>query len=277
MKYHYLMLLIADSGSTKTDWRLIDGLKISQFQTEGLNPHFLHANKLAEVLQGLPIDNHLEVKKVCFYGSGCNSIKSDWMKGEISLIFSNANVFVYSDLLAVAHATLGSKKGLVGILGTGSNIAYYNGSSLVQKTPSLGFLLGDEGGGSYLGKKFISHFLKDEVPIGLLKKFKYSKDEVLQKVYQSETPNRYLASFVPFLFRNRMDPFISSLIQHCFHDWMKQYVSKYNKCDTLNLVGSIAFYFHNEIREVAKSYGYKVEQILETPIAALTHYYLPSE
>ena len=277
MKYHYLMLLIADSGSTKTDWRLIDGLNISQFQTEGLNPHFLNANKLLGVLHGLPIDNNLDVKKVCFYGSGCNSIKSDWMKREISLFFSYANVFVYSDLLAVAHATLGSKKGLVGILGTGSNIAYYNGSSLVQKTPSLGFLLGDEGGGSYLGKKFISLFLKDELPIEILKKFKHSKDEILRNVYQSKTPNRYLASFVPFLFRNRMDPFTSSLIQHCFHDWMKQYVRKYNECDTLNLVGSIAFYFHHEIREVAKSYGYKVEQILETPIAALTHYYLPSE
>lgn len=269
------MQLIADSGSTKTSWRLLDNGQITAFETQGLNPFFIDERALVETLQSLPLEPS-SIKQLHFYGAGCLA-KEEWMLEQLQKYFKVASVKVSSDLLAAAHATLGLKAGLIGILGTGSNLAYYDGVNLIQKIPSLGYILGDEGSGNHLGRLLLGASFRGELEEGLVRKIKVSREEVLKQLKESKTPNRYLASFAPFLFRNRTHPQVSKLIQKSFDEWIKAYVLPYTESKELHLVGSIAYYFHAELRAVAQKHGIQIGQILENPIAALSHYHLSDE
>lgn len=268
------MKLIADSGSTKTHWRLLDRNHIQQLETIGLNPHFIDEELLKKTLSELSFSVE-EIKEVYFYGAGCGMVEqANWMQQELSKFFTNSQVLVCSDLLAAAHATLGKQKGLVGILGTGSNLGFYDGENLSIKVPSLGYVLGDEGSGSYLGRLFLSAYLRGELSEELNKKIKVSKEEVLENIYQKPYPNRYLASFAPFIFRNRQDLQIAAIIQQNFTDWIERYVLSYPEMKEVAVVGSVAFYFNTELKQVAQKYGYHITQVLENPIAALSLYHL---
>lgn len=268
------MILLADSGSTKTSWRLLDGATISQFETIGMNPRFVNDEEVRSILQSLDFSEK-KVQEVFFYGAGCGSVESiKRLTMQLQNHFSEACVYVASDLLAAAHATLGKHKGLVGILGTGSNLGFYDGENLSVKVPSLGYVLGDEGSGSYLGRLLLSAYLRGELNEELSRKIKVSKEEVLENIYQKTHPNRYLASFSPFVFRNRQHSQIAAIIQQNFTDWIERYVLSYPETKELAVVGSVAFYFNTELKQVAKKYGYHITQVLENPIAALSLYHL---
>lgn len=268
------MILLADSGSTKTSWRLLDGANISQFETVGLNPYFTDAKEVQCVLQGLDFSAE-KVQEVFFYGAGCGASDTvKWLTTQLQNHFSEARVHVASDLLAAAHATLGKQKGLVGILGTGSNLGFFDGEILSVKVPSLGYVLGDEGSGNYLGRLLLSAFLRGELDEELSEKIKVSREEVLENIHQKPYPNRYLASFAPFVFRNRKHSQIAAIIQQNFTDWIERYALSYSETKELAVVGSIAFYFSTELRQVAQKHGYYISQVLENPIAALSLYHL---
>lgn len=267
------MILIADSGSTKTDWRLINSSTISQFETMGLNPHFTNASFFESQINKLEM-KYETIDEVYFYGAGCSSVqKKSWMKSQLESIFKNARVSIFSDLLAAAHATLDKDQGLIGILGTGSNVAYFDGKKLHQKTPSLGYILGDEGAGSYLGKLFLKSFFEDKLSKDLIKKVSLDKNSVLSNLYLSDSPNKYLASFAPLIFRNRKNPEIAQLIQENFDHFFERQVLQY-EVRSISLVGSLAFNFNSELRSSAQKYNINISRILERPISSLANYYL---
>lgn len=266
------MKLIADSGSTKCSWRLLNEGTIQSFETTGVNPFFVGEEEMLKLFRELAVP-HQEVQELYFYGAGCaQGAASVLLLNSLSQVFPNAEVYVDSDILAAARATLGVKEGLVGILGTGANTAFYTGEHVQQKVPSLGYVLGDEGSGAYMGRLLLSAYLRGELSDELAKKLKLSKEEILQKVYKEGKPNRYLASFAPFMFRNRDNVSIAQLLKKCFQDWVIHYVLPYQQRE-IHLVGSVAYYFQREIADVLSSHGLKMGVVLENPIASLSLYH----
>ena len=275
MKFRELMVLIADSGSTKTHWRLLDGVQIQQDETIGLHPRFSDELVIKSVIS-LMAERYPQVKKVYFYGAGCAEGSSGlaFLQTQLQNFFKSAKVSVHSDLLGAAQACYGSNTGLIGILGTGSNTAYYDGVFLQQKAPSLGYLLGDEGGGAHLGRLLLSAGLRSELPKDLLRKLRLNKEFIFEELYESSSPNRFLASFSPFLFRNRMVPEVSAILQQSFSLYVDRYVSIYGEGQTLSVVGSVGYYFRTELQEALHSRGHFLGKVLEHPIAGLSLYHL---
>jgi glucosamine kinase len=284
------MLLIADSGSTKTAWRLVDESgRITQLQTQGFNPFFQGSDDIAEILikelfSQLPEDLNFNNLEIHFYGAGCSSAaKNEVVKKGLAAAFPSANIQVNHDLLAAARAACGHKPGIAAILGTGSNSCWYDGKEIIQNIPALGFILGDEGSGAHIGKTFIQAFLNNELPPAInenfIKKFSLSKDDILDAIYKKPFPNRYLASFSKFVYQNLKDPFITDLVANCFRQFFDKHICKYEAYRELKLsvVGSVGFYFSNILRKVADEKGVEIETIIESPIAALTLYHTDND
>ncbi|MBN8696013.1 MAG: N-acetylglucosamine kinase [Bacteroidetes bacterium] len=283
------MILIADSGSTKTDWRLIDEQKnIHQFQTQGLNPYFLSSELIAEIVQHELISKFpntvsfsATTLSIYFYGAGCKvEDKKTLVKGALLKLFPSAEVYVESDMLGAARALCGRSPGIAAILGTGSNTCYYDGNKIVENRTSTGFILGDEGSGAHIGKTFIQAFLNDELPeelaIRFQDRFKLNKDEIIDAVYRKPLPNRFLASFSKFVYQNQKEEYILQLLITCFEQFFDKHVCKYSRHKQLqlNCVGSVAFYYSNILRGVADKKGVLIGTIVESPISALTLYHL---
>lgn len=276
------MVLIADSGSTKTDWRLIDiQQNIQSFETIGFNPYHISEKAiLTELVSSkLTIIKH-EVKQVVFYGAGCSSLeKSNEIKRALEQFFTNANVEVNHDLLAAARALCGHDKGMVAILGTGSNTCLFDGEHIVKNVSSLGYILGDEGSGSYIGKKFISALFTNELSDEMMNKYKISFSfdlkDVLDAVYKKSLPNKFLAQFVPFVFEYRNVPEIASIIDVCFSDFFEKHICKYENYQQypLNIVGSVGFIFKDEIEKVAARYQVKLGKVIKQPIEELVRFH----
>jgi glucosamine kinase len=266
------MILIADSGSTTTEWRLIDGERISQFQSIGLNPYIVDDKEISETISALnlPVEGIL---KLYFYGAGCGSAeKVASVFSVLKALFSNAEVFIYSDLLAAARSLLQHEEGVIGILGTGSNVAHYSNPIVKPFTTSTGYLLGDEGSGNALGKRLLRAFLKDELDDELTLKIGSDKSVILHQLYNHSYPNRYLASYAKMMFRNRNHPQIAQLIQSTFDEWVENCLLPYEIKD-IALCGSIAYYFHSELKRSCASHGIRVKSVIEKPIAALALYH----
>lgn len=283
------MILIADSGSTKTDWRLIDeNRNIKQFSTLGFNPFFQSEKDISLELKqnllphlGLREDDFLEIH---FYGAGCSSDqKCEIVKEGLSSVFKKSKIKVEHDLLAAARALCGQQRGIAAILGTGSNSCYYNGEEITEHIPSLGFILGDEGSGAHLGKKLIAAYLYNEMPLELAKRFNsrfnLSKDDILDAIYKKTLPSRYLASFSKFILQNIKEQFLVDLVTDSFSSFFDHHICKYekHKVEKFNCVGSVGFYFSNILRGVAAEKGVNVGKIIETPIAGLTLYHIGEE
>ena len=270
------MILIADSGSSKTDWRLIDGESISQFETIGLNPFVVSSKVIDETVRQLDLD-FSSINKVFFYGAGCgNTEKANALKMVLKTIFITAEIDMKSDLLAVAHALLQNNSGVVGILGTGSNVAYYDGEIIKPVKTSLGYLLGDEGSGNHIGKQFLKLYLTDSLDADLDKEIKLDKDAILKELYGHSFPNRYLASFCKMLFTHRSHPQIAKIISDAFEEWIMVYLLPQN-ITKIHLCGSIAYYFSAELKACCYNHGITIESIVEKPISALTLYHIENQ
>ena len=273
------MIVIADSGSSKTDWRLITKEGISaEAQTSGLNPLILSEADFKNVLQNSdltawPADS---IEKVYFYGAGITSFKlqekiAEWLQPT----FNKANIMANSDLLGAARAIYGSEGGIVGIIGTGSNSGYFNGSEIEKRIPPLGYMLGDEGSGNALGKRLVVTFLRDELPGTLANEFKsFYPDykDLLNNIYKSNQPARLLASFVPFIHQHQENSFIGQFVHDEFVKYFRL-MSKYENIARVGLVGSVAHYFSNTLHQVAEKAGIKIYKISKSPIDSLTLYH----
>lgn len=276
------MILIADSGSSKTDWRVIhqDG-KISQFRGIGFNPYYQSAEEMAvEMHQNFFLDLAEKVDQIYFYGAGCSAPerKEDVVKA-LSTIFSKAIIEIDHDLAAAAHATCGHQAGIACILGTGSNSCDYDGKAIVANRPAPGFILGDEGGGAYVGRKLLRDFIYEDMPDDILLKFQseFQLTQVIiqDHVYRKPFPNRYMASFCRFITENKNHPYCYRLYYDSFLEFFEKHIFRYEdyKNKPVNFVGSIAYYNSDILRKAALDQGLHVQRIIENPIAGLTLYH----
>lgn len=278
------MILIADSGSTKTDWRILDqNVVVGQTQTVGFNPYYEDADSIANelIINLLPICKK-EIKQVFYYGTGVtNDEKAGVIKEAILKVFPTCSqIEAYSDVVGAARAACGRSAGIACILGTGSNSIYFDGEKTGFQVPPLGFWLGDEGSGGHLGKSLILSYLHKEMPVEIRTKFeeKYGVMDrltVLENAYHKPFPNRYFASFSKFLFNNLDNGFCHDLVEKCFIDFFEKYILKYPMCHevSVNFVGSVAFYYKDLLIKVADSQDISIGRVLETPIGGLVDYH----
>lgn len=276
------MILLADSGASKTDWRLIDASgSIQQLQTLGFNPYYQSIDQFErEVREVLLPQITGDVSKIFYYGTGCSSDKNrQLIRNVFEKFYSDAHIEVWHDLLAAARALCGRDQGIACILGTGSNSCYYDGKNIVENVTSLGYILGDEGSGAYFGKRIIGDYLRKDLPEKLWdqfkKRFPFDKDEILDRVYNQEMPSRFLGSFTHFIFQHLREPYCYNLVYSGFDEFFTKNIMKYDQVRDLpvHFTGSVAFYFSNVLRQVANDKGIHVKNIIETPIAGLTLYH----
>lgn len=274
------MILIADSGGSKTDWRLIqkDG-SIGQASAPGFNPYYQPIEDLKKNVQEilLPKINADPVQKIFFYGAGVSSVKNQLtIKSAFLEFFPEAQIEIGWDLLAAARALCGHEPGIACIMGTGSNSCLYDGEKIIGNVANLGWILADEGSGANIGRKFLVDYLRKVMPEKLADqfhlRFPLSREEFLEKVYQQEKPSAFLASFAKFIFQHLDDPYCYKLIYDSFAEFYENNVMKYDNYQNLKVhfTGSIAFYFSDILRQVANDKGITVKNILEGPIAGLT-------
>jgi glucosamine kinase len=278
------MILIADSGATKTDWRQVFSRQdVRSFQTDGFNPFFVDSRFVRKEVESelVPFIDSRHVKEVFFYGAGCSEVEQCIVVEDgLTLVFPDARIKVENDLLGAARALCGHQEGIACILGTGSNSCFYDGKRIIDNVPSLGYILGDEGSGAYIGKKLLREVLTLSAPTDIRQKFSdkfnYTRVHILKHVYNQEMPSRFLASFMRFISENISYPFIHMLVRDAFHDFFKSQVLKYQRYVEVPVycTGSIAFYFSDILKEVAKENGIEIKKILPSPIEGLTEYHL---
>ena len=276
------MILIADSGASKTDWRLIDAEgTIEQAQTIGFNPFYQHQEQLdTEVREVLLPQVSQEVQAIFYYGAGCsNDTNRKVIREVLEKYFEQAHIEVWHDLLAAARALCGDKPGIACIIGTGVNSCFYDGKKIVENVTSLGYVLGDEGSGAYLGKQLVADYLRKDLPQKIwdsfMKRYGLDRSEILEKVYKGEMPGRFLASFSRFIFQNIKDPYCYQLVYNSFNLFFEKNIDKYeqSKDHQIHFTGSVAFYFSDILRQVANDRGFSIGHIAESPIAGLTLYH----
>lgn len=281
------MILVADSGSTKIDWCVIDSKKVvKEFFTCGMNPVMVTQeamcqcfyNELKPNVEGLAID------KVYFYGAGCIS---DEVCGNVSsAIFNHVpakKIEVHTDLLAAARALCGNQPGIACIMGTGSNSCYYDGKDIVDNVSPLGYILGDEGSGAVLGKLLVGDVLKDQLPKPLCDKFlaQFGLDRltIISRVYKEPNANRFLASLSPFLLQNIDEPSVHRLVLNCFKSFFVRNITHYQgyKELTVNFVGSIAYYYKDVLKEAASAVDCTLGVVIKSPMEGLIKYHTEND
>ena len=277
-----MAILIADSGATKCEWCLIANGKKKMFETQGISPYFLDEAGIANVLKNelLPSMKRATVDQVYFYGTGCMSIDNRRIvQSAIRQTFPGARVHVTHDLMGAAIALCGSSKGMACNLGTGSFCCYFDGRKIAKNSPGLGYVLGDEGSGAYLGKKVLQYYLYNTFDEDLRYKFdaKYvtNRQEILENVYKKPFPNRYLASYTHFLMENRGHYMIENIIEDGLNDFFFQHLCKYRESWKLpiHFVGGVAYGFRDIIQELCRSYEFDLGNILAKPMDGLIRYH----
>jgi N-acetylglucosamine kinase-like BadF-type ATPase len=275
-------LLIAESGSTKTDWCLIIKGKKKNMQTQGINPYFMNETEMRSILEReLKIDaSKTDIEEIHFYGAGINSEdKKKLIARCLKHKFKGSKVNTYSDMLACARATCQHQKGIACILGTGSNTAFYNGKKISFKTPSLGYLLGDEGGGTYIGRKVLQYFLHEIFDNDLMKAFRAAYpedvDAILESVYRKPLPNRYLANFTNFVFQHRGHYMIENIAEDCLNDLFINHLLRYPQIHktAVHFTGSVAFYLKDILQNLCEQYEIECGQIVQYPMKGLIAYH----
>ena len=281
-----MMYLIADGGATKTDWALVDnGKLISRIYTLGMNP-FQASEEIIENIVRDQLVTQLPAQAISpsifFYGAGCTPEKCIVIKGILSKFFPESNIFVSSDLLGSARGLCGHQPGIACILGTGSNSCYYDGENIAENTPSLGYVLGDEGSGAVIGKTLVADILKGIMPEHITKKFyeetQLTKADILDKVYRQPMPSRFLASMTPFVSRHKEEePFLRDLAVRNFRLFFSRCIVPYKRPHLkVNFVGGLAFSFETELKEAAAAEGFEVGKIAKGPMEGLILYHSES-
>ncbi|GAB6395006.1 MAG: ATPase [Bacteroidales bacterium] len=278
------MILIADSGSTKTEWRISDrGASIRQIHTAGINPYFQTKEEIEETVgQALSLVAEAEkrsVESVFFYGAGCTSLEKNRLIIDALQKRLPAATHVYSDLTGAARSLCGREAGIACILGTGSNSCLYDGKKIVKNISPLGYILGDEGSGAALGRLLVSDCLKNQLPCRLADKFMrqygLTASVVLEQVYKRPFPNRYLANLSRFLAENIGEPALRELVLQSFRSFFIRNVMQYDGYGQLpvSFTGSIAFYYQDVLREAARTLSLTVKRIEPTPMPGLLAYH----
>ncbi len=277
------MILIADSGSTKTDWRIIEHSgKVTALESSGLNPFYLTDREISHeiensILQKLQPGN---VERIFFYGAGCSTPeKNQIIIDGLQRIFPKATIAVASDVVGAARALFKDQPGLSVILGTGTNTSLYNGQDIVMSIPSLGYILGDEGSGACLGRELIKAYLHDELPDAIHDDFNHvynlTVEDIKHAVYKEVKPNQFFASFTRFIADHINDPFIQTIIRKDFNDLFVKQIMKVDgwQDQKIRFTGSIAYYFKSFLEEIAAEHGAEIDGFLKAPIEELVSYH----
>lgn len=278
------MILIADCGSTKIDWCVVnDGKVVEQIFTSGINALLMTeeqiretlAAELAEKVKGYAIES------VYYYGAGClfDDICANVRRAIAHNVPTAKTIEVHSDLLAAARALCGQNEGIACILGTGSNSCYYNGKEIVDNVSPLGYILGDEGSGAVLGKLLVGDVLKNQLPKELCEKFlaeyDHDRQKIIEGVYKKPAANRFLASLSPFLIKNIEEPAIHRLVLNAFKSFFVRNIENYSnyKSMPVSFVGSVAFYYKDVLAEAAKALDITIGTIIKSPMEGLVKYH----
>ncbi|MBI4929580.1 MAG: hypothetical protein HY841_02370 [Bacteroidetes bacterium] len=281
------MILIADSGATKADWRFIDkDGTIFSFSCAGLSPLFWTSSEMANEISRKftkKIKSQITSEKshICFYGTSCSSRERiRIVQIALKKVFPKSTADINHDILASARALLGNKEGIACILGTGSNSCYYDGKKITHIKGGLTYILGDEGSGAHIGLEFLKAFLNNELPEKVhktfLKEYRLTKDKIFDAVYQKKYPNRFLASFAKFIHEHIEDPFIAKLVKQCVTEFFEKTICKYENHMNVpvGFVGSIASSFKNILHTIAKEKGVTINKIISNPIDELVKFHL---
>ena len=296
------MILIADSGGTKTDWTLLHSPYptrweiVASFQTQGINPihqtpdairqiigqevvsqlsTFSRAAFLNAQMLEKPLLSQLDV---FFYGSGCTPVHAPMMKQMLAQFFPLEKIEVYSDLMAAARALCQHEAGIACILGTGANSCLYDGSSIVQNTPALGYILGDEGGGAVLGRMFLNAIFKNpayaDIRDSYLKETKLTQADIINKVYREPMANRFLASTSLYISQHIDNPLLNDLVLSNFRQFFRSNIVPYQRPDLpVHFVGSMAHHYQALLQQAAETEGFRVGSVVKSPMEGLVNYH----
>lgn len=278
------MIAIAESGSSKTDWIIAsDSNNYKSFQTAGLHPLKITQEIVKKELSAFSehYQAFAQVKELYFYGAGCGNLERTLtLKDSLMQSFPQAKVAIQSDLLAACIASAGNQPAVCSILGTGSNSAVFDGTGIINQQISVGYLLGDEGSGSDLGKQLLKKILYKELRTELIEFFYHSfqktQEDLIRETYSNLQPNKYFASFCPFLLKHAEDPDINQLISNSFSDFISKYLLKYPQIHELpaHFVGSIAYHFQSILSDSLKKHEVNPGVFLKNPILGLLKHHL---
>ena len=270
--------IIADSGATKCQWTLVLGNQKKTITTIGISPYFLTTDQIVETIAkgfNKKVDTDI-MNAVYFYGTGLsNPLNVASIKKALKKVFQKADLDIQTDLVAVARATCQHSKGVACILGTGSNTGYFNGKKIVKNSPGLGYVLGDEGSGAYLGKKVLQYYLyktfDEELMHAFESKYPINKDQILDAIYKQPLPNRYMASFSEFLSEHRGHYMIENIIEDGINDFFFAHLNKLNESwlYPIHFAGSVAYIFRDVIKQLATAYELEIGTIVKSPMEGL--------
>lgn len=275
--------LIADCGATKCEWSLMINNKKKTFITKGISPYFLSKEEIILLLKKelIPKVKNTIINEIFFYGTGLSNPENvKIIKQVLQSVFGKISIEVNTDLLGASRALCGKNKGIISILGTGSNSCYYNGKKIEKNNPALGFILGDEGSGAYLGKQVVQYYLYKTFDEDLLARFNKTynidKNAILNAVYKEPTPNSYLAGFTKFLSENRGHYMIENIIEDGLNEFFLNHIYKYRESwiYPIHFSGSIAFAFKDVLQELCYSYELEVGNIFKSPMQGLIQYHV---
>jgi N-acetylglucosamine kinase-like BadF-type ATPase len=277
------MIVIADSGASKTDWRIILPTEgISSFSTIGLNPYFTSEDKFySELKNSFPKElSPLQVRQVFFYGAGCSSAEMANVAAiGLASFFPSAQIDVQSDVLAAARSVFGVTKGIVVILGTGTNVGFFDGQRVLNYSPSLGYVLGDEGSGAFLGKQLLKMYLYDELPTDLVRSFKTKYDgslsTILRSVYTNPFPGKYLADFVPFIYEYKGHEAIDGIVTGAFEEMFEKHIQRIPNFFNfpIGVVGSVGTLFIEKLTRIVTERGGTIKKAIQYPIEELVRFH----
>ncbi|MPT31058.1 MAG: ATPase [Chryseobacterium sp.] len=278
------MIAIVDGGSTKCDWVILenDGTEVLKTETVGFNPNIIKPELITiEIEKNQALTKFKDyLENIFFYGSGCGTPENKLIvEREIQKVFTNAQIRVKEDLLAAAYAAYRGVPAIVCILGTGSNACYFDGENIKTELPSLGFLIGDEGSGSALGKQLVRHYFMKKLPPDLHQQFteiyQLNIDDLLKNMYHNPRANAYMADFTRFIVDRKTHPYFQNFIYKELKNFLEFQVMPYEECreSEINFIGSIAYFFEDSLRAAASDFHFKIGTVVQRPIESLVNYH----
>lgn len=270
------MKLIIDSGSTKSDLVWAADSVLFSSNTTGINPFLQSSEEIVQLLKEMDLHKE-ETSHVFFYGAGCLPSKKKIVSDALQALLPNATIEVESDLLGAARALFHHQKGIACILGTGSNSCEYDGEQITKNVSPLGYILGDEGSGAVIGKHFAGDLLKNICPKEIRNRFfeeeRFSAEEIMDRIYKRPFPNRFLAQLTKHIYRHKEEDYFQTLLVENFGRFFSRNICQYDQSLPIRCIGSIAFYFQNELQEAARQYGLEISEISQSPMKGLVEYH----